>query len=153
MESKLNYLLKPFSELSTTELYDIMALRQEVFIVEQDCPYLDADGKDLLAHHLMAYKGKELMCYTRLLNKGISYDKYASIGRVVNSPKIRGKGEGLPLMIKSIEACKKLYPAIDIKISAQCYLQGFYEKLGFESNGDFYDEDEIPHMGMILEVD
>lgn len=152
MDSKLNYLLKTFSELSTTELYDILALRQEVFIVEQDCPYLDADGKDSIAHHLMAYKGKELMCYTRILDKGISYDQYSSIGRVVNSSKIRGKGEGFQLMVKSIEACKELFPSTDIKISAQVYLRAFYEKLGFVSNGDFYDEDNIPHMGMILAV-
>jgi ElaA protein len=152
METSLTYRLKTFDQLSKQELYDIMALRQEVFIVEQDCPYLDADGKDIPAHHLMGYKGAELLCYTRLLDKGISYEKYSSIGRVVNSPKIRGKGEGLPLMIKSIEACKKLFPSTDIKISAQCYLQGFYEKLGFVSNGDFYLEDDIPHMGMVLEV-
>ena len=152
MKTELKYILKAYNELNIDELYEIMALRQEVFIVEQNCPYLDADGKDQKAYHLMGYLDNELMCYTRLLDKGISYPSYCSIGRVVNSAKIRGTGAGFYLMSRSIEECKRLYPDTSIKISAQCYLRKFYESLDFVSNGDFYDEDDIPHMGMILEV-
>lgn len=152
MKSQLNYTLKSYEQLTLDELYAIMALRQEVFIVEQNCPYLDADGKDKAAYHLMGYLNNELMCYTRLLDKGTSYPDYSSIGRVVNSPKVRGTGAGYYLMSKSIEECIRLFPGVSIKISAQCYLRKFYESLDFKSNGDFYDEDDIPHMGMILEI-
>lgn len=145
----MNFLLKTFKELSIDELYSIMALRQEVFIVEQECFYLDADGKDQLCHHLLGYKGDKLIAYTRILNKGISYDEYSSIGRVVNSPSVRGTGMGKILMQKSIEACMHLFPDLPIKISAQEYLRSFYESFDFKSNGEFYLEDDIPHMGMI----
>jgi len=146
----LRYELKSFNELTKESLYQIMVLRQEVFIVEQDCPYLDADSKDLNAHHLLGYLDQELVCYTRLLDKGISYADYCSIGRVVNATSIRGQGKGKELMQKSIDACKLLYPNTPIKISAQSYLQKFYESLGFIATGEMYLEDNIPHMGMVI---
>jgi len=146
---KLDYILLPFGELNLNQLYDLMAIRQEVFVVEQNCPYQDADYKDLDAYHLLGYLDDKLVCYTRLLEKGISYDEYCSIGRVVNSSSIRGKGEGKVLMQKSLEACFRLFPGQEIKISAQVYLKEFYEGLGFVSTGEFYDEDDIPHMAMI----
>jgi len=139
-----------FSQLSNIELYELMALRQEVFVVEQDCPYLDADGKDQEAWHLLGYdeQGK-LIAYTRLLDKGTTYLNYISIGRVVTSPAARGKGYGGQIMNESIRQIQHLYGAQDIKISAQVYLEQFYRSMGFESIGEGYLEDDIPHIAMI----
>jgi ElaA protein len=141
----------PFDSLTVRELYDIMALRQMVFAVEQNCPYLDADGKDLEAWHLMLLDQKGLLAaYTRLLPKGISYDDYASIGRVVSAPHARGTGAGKAVMEQSIKQMAQLFPNQPIKIGAQSYLLKFYESLGFESTGEEYLEDDIPHTSMIL---
>lgn len=147
----LQYFCLPFPNLSLEQLYEIMVLRQEVFVVEQDCPYLDADGKDYDSWHLFG-KNEEgkIVAYTRLVPKEISYPKYVSIGRVVTSPLVRRKGIGKELMVESIEWCNKLFPEEKIKISAQCYLEKFYTELGFAKTGEYYDEDGIPHMGMIL---
>jgi ElaA protein len=158
-----------FSELTVYELYSVMALRQEVFVVEQNCPYLDADGKDLLGFHLLGYadlaenaqKGQNtegvlsndfegLLAYTRLLPKGIAYENYASIGRVINSPKVRRRGVGKMLMEESIAQMARLFPNDAVKIGAQSYLLNFYESLGFVSTGEEYLEDDIPHTSMIL---
>ena len=140
----------PFNDLSPTELYSIMALRQEVFIVEQNCPYLDADGKDAQSwHFMMQNEAGDLVAYTRLLPKGLSYPEYPSIGRVVNSPAVRGTGAGRNLMKKSIEMCRHLFGEETIKIGAQQYLLGFYESLGFKSTGEEYMEDGIPHVKMM----
>ena len=142
---------KTFEALTTDELYAILKLRQEVFVVEQDCPYLDADGKDLDAIHVFAQQSdKSIIGYTRVLGPGVSYPTYASIGRVVNDPSIRGKGLGKLIMKVSIEACRAAFPQHDIKISAQTYLDGFYQSLGFVSTGEYYLEDDMPHQGMIL---
>jgi len=141
----------PFYQLNLDEMYQTMALRQEVFVVEQNCPYLDADGKDQEAWHLMGFDDSgNLIAYTRLLPKGISYKKYASIGRVVTSPNARGKGAGQDIMKASIEWCSRLFPNEPVKISAQTYLLKFYENLGFEPVGKGYLEDDIPHIGMVL---
>ncbi len=143
----------PFDQLTPRELYDIMALRQEVFIVEQNCPYLDADGKDPHCWHLTGRNdGGKLVCYTRLLPKGLAYDDYISIGRVVSSPSARGTGAGKILMQRSIELCIHLFGNQPIKIGAQSYLLKFYEGFGFRSTGEEYLEDGIPHTKMILEV-
>jgi ElaA protein len=140
-----------FNDLTTRQLYDIMALRQEVFIVEQNCPYQDADGKDLQSWHLMLRNDDgQLVAYTRLLPRGVSYPEYASIGRVVNSPIVRGSGIGKVLMQESIAMCGQLFPGEPVKIGAQSYLLGFYSSLGFESTGEEYMEDGIPHTKMIL---
>ena len=142
---------KFFDDLTVYELYDIIALRLEVFSVEQNCPYQDADFKDLKGWHLMIRNGEgKLVAYTRLLPKGISYDKYASIGRVVSSPSVRGTGIGKILMEKSIEEMKRLFPNDPIKIGAQTYLLKFYQSFGFESTGEEYLEDGIPHTSMVL---
>lgn len=151
MTKSIKYILRSYDDLSKKELYEMMVLRQQVFIVEQDCPYLDADGKDLNAYHLLGYLDNELVCYTRLLDKKISYNSYCSIGRVVNASSIRGNGMGKELMQKSIASCRELFPNIPIKISAQSYLEGFYKSLGFVPTGEEYLEDNIPHMGMVLE--
>ena len=130
-----------------------MVLRQEVFVVEQDCPYLDADGKDQMAHHLMGYLDNQLVAYTRLVPKGISYEKYISIGRVITAQSVRRGGYGKELMKRSIQQIRILYGQQAIKISAQCYLLKFYKGLGFEPVGEEYLEDNIPHIAMINSVD
>jgi ElaA protein len=141
----------PFKQLTVHQLYDIMALRQEVFIVEQNCPYLDADGKDQDSWHLMIHDDAgKLIAYTRLLPRGLAYPEYASIGRVVSSPAARGTGIGKHLMQLSIEQCRILFPNDPIKIGAQSYLLRFYEGFGFYSTGENYLEDGIPHTKMIL---
>lgn len=150
--NEINFFCLPFPDLSLEQLYEIMALRQDVFVVEQDCPYLDADGKDYESYHLFGKNeiGK-IVAYTRLVPKGVSYENYVSIGRVVTAQSIRKKGAGKDLMHASIDWCKKLFPEEKIKISAQCYLDKFYTNLGFVATGDFYDEDGIPHMAMTYE--
>lgn len=148
---KIHYTLKKFDELTLDELYQLMRLRQEVFVVEQNCPYLDADGKDKHGYHVL---GKDehgiLQCCTRLLPEGISFEGYASIGRVANSQFVRGKGEGKKLMIFSLIQIKQLYSGAEIKIGAQEYLKSFYENLGFEDVNHAYLEDGIPHLIMVL---
>ena len=148
-----NYQVKKFSELSLEELYDILALRQDIFVVEQDCPYLDADGKDQKSLHVFGTDKAKLISYTRIVPKGISYDAYISIGRVVVHKDSRGTGEGKRIMQKSIDACKQLYPAEKIKISAQSHLNKFYGELGFHPTGEEYLEDGIPHIGMVYKED
>jgi len=143
----------PFQELTLDQLYAIMQLRQEVFVVEQDCPYLDADGKDQNSYHLMIWDENNLAAYTRLVPKGISYEQYVSIGRVVNQKDYRGKGIGKTLMEASISWCQKLFPKEDIKISAQCYLEKFYTALGFIDIDKKYLEDGIPHMAMVWKAE
>lgn len=146
----IEFICLPFSKLSLEQLYDIMVLRQEVFVVEQDCPYLDADGKDQLSWHLMGYdEQRQLVAYTRLVPKGISYENYVSIGRVANAETVRGKGVGKQLMKESIVWSQKLFPRESIKISAQSYLLKFYTELGFQAVGEEYMEDNIPHTAMI----
>lgn len=139
-----------FEQLSVQELYGIMALRQEVFVVEQNCVYLDADGIDTKAYHLMLLDDKQnLVAYTRLMPRGVVYDDYTVIGRVVSSPSVRGKGIGRQLMMESIKAAHDLFGNTDIKIGAQSYLHQFYMSLGFAHTGKNYIEDGIPHQEMI----
>jgi len=147
---EIQYLIKDYNSLSTEELYAILQLRQEVFIVEQKCPYLDIDGHDQPSHHVMGWAEGQLHTYARLVPKGISYPKYISIGRVITSAETRGKGYGRVLMEKSIVAIKQLYPKEDIKISAQVYALPFYAALGFVAVGAEYLEDDIPHQAMYL---
>ena len=144
---------KTFEQLSLIELYEILKIRQEVFIVEQDCPYLDADDLDKKAHHMMLWDEQtgRLAAYTRLLEKGLSYPNYCSIGRVLSHGDFRQKGYGRLVMQQSIYQMKVFYPTIDIKISAQTYLLKFYNSLGFKEVGEGYLEDGIPHIGMIRE--
>jgi len=142
------WIFKPFTELTLTELYAIMRLRQEVFIVEQNCPYLDADGKDLKSYHLMGYVNNELVAYSRIVKPGVSYQE-VSIGRVVSSTKHRGLAYGRQLMSESIAQIEKQYGPVPIRIGAQLYLQKFYESFGFVKEGEAYLEDGIPHIIML----
>lgn len=145
----MQFLCLPFYKLSLDQLYAILRLRQEVFIVEQDCPYLDTDDKDQESLHLIGFHEGDLVAYTRLVPKGISYEKYASIGRVITSDKIRGKGLGKLLMTTSVEKLFEAWGAQAIKISAQSHLIPFYKSIGFEPTGEEYLEDGIPHAAMI----
>ncbi len=139
----------PFEALSVYQLYEIMALRQEVFVVEQNCPYLDADGKDLKGWHLMLRDATaKLIAYARLLPKGISYE-YPAIGRIVSAPSARGTGAGRQLVQMAIEDCYRLFGKEPIKIGAQTYLLNFYQSFGFEVVSEEYLEDGIPHVEMI----
>lgn len=149
----VEYTCKYFKNLSLEELYAIMALRQAVFIVEQDCPYLDADGKDQFCWHLMGHENGDLVTYTRLVPRGVSYEEYPSIGRVITAQKVRGRGLGVGLMKESIRQCAVLFGKSAIKIGAQCYLLKFYNSLGFEAVGESYLEDGIPHISMIRQED
>jgi len=140
---------KKFGELSPQELYKILQLRSEVFVVEQNCIFLDMDSKDEGCLHFMGFVNDELAAYTRLVPPGYIYEEM-SIGRVVTSPKHRSKGLGKELMQRSIELCKHYFGDGNIKIGAQCYLLKFYESLGFKIIGERYDEDGIEHVHMML---
>ncbi len=140
---------RAFEALDIHLLYEIMRLRQEIFVVEQDCPYLDADGVDINSHHVTLHIDDVLIGYTRIVPPGISYEAYSSIGRVVTHPDYRINGLGSKLMSHSIHKTKELYPTYSIKISSQVYITKFYAKLGFEVVGDEYLEDGIPHIGMM----
>ena len=141
--------LKSFNELTLSEFHDIIQLRLDIFVVEQDCPYLDLDGKDKTACHFFGSteKGK-IVAYTRLFGPG-EYYKEAAIGRVVVHKDFRKDGIGFELMKRSIEQVENQYHTTVIKIGAQRYLRKFYESLGFISTDEFYLEDGIPHMYMI----
>ncbi|WP_158988786.1 GNAT family N-acetyltransferase [Mucilaginibacter sp. L196] len=141
-------LVKSFEELSPTELYKILRLRNEVFVVEQSCPYQDADNKDPKCYHLMLLKDDGLMAYARLVPPGLSFPQM-SIGRVITSPKARGTGAGRILMNTAIEQCHQFFGEGPIQIGAQAYLLKFYSSLGFKEVGEIYDEDGIPHIDMI----
>jgi len=144
----MKWKLKPFDSLSPQELYNILQLRNEVFIVEQNCPYQDLDNKDLYAFHLMGMKENKLIAYSRLLAPGISYSE-SSIGRVVSSPAARKTGMGKKLMDESIIQIQNLFHTDTIRIGAQLYLKKFYESFGFIQQGDSYLEDNIPHIIML----
>jgi ElaA protein len=148
----LTYQLKSYEELGVDDLYQILRLRQVVFIVEQHCPYLDCDNLDQKALHLYGINDQlEVVSCARILPPGTSYDNYSSIGRIVTSPSIRRTGEGKTLVNKAIEVTIKSYPDHSIKISAQYYLLQFYQSFGFEPIGAIYLEDDIPHIAMVLD--
>ncbi len=143
------HILKPFNQLSPDELYAILRLRNEVFVVEQNCVYQDADLKDSKCHHLMIFGDNLLLAYARLVPPGISFTEM-SIGRVVISSKGRGSGNGRILVALAIEKCREIFGPGSIKIGAQAYLRKFYGSFGFQETGEIYDEDGIPHIDMIL---
>jgi len=139
---------KPFDSLTTKELYEILRLRSEIFVVEQHCIFLDQDNKDFSCQHLMLYANKELMAYARIVPAGLSFEE-PSIGRIVSSPAARGKGFGKQLVQLAIENCLRLHGNKPIKIGAQLYLKAFYESFGFEQVSEIYDEDGIDHLDMV----
>ncbi len=140
--------IKTFKDLNTEELYKILQLRSEVFVVEQDCVYQDIDSKDQKALHVIGFKNDEVVAYTRIFKSG-DYFKDASIGRVVVKESERKYGYGKVIMEASIKAVEENLKETKIHISAQEYLIKFYSSLGFKQVGEGYLEDGIPHVGMI----
>ncbi len=143
----IQFKIEPFNELSKTELYEILQLRSEVFVVEQNCVYQDIDGKDQKAIHVLGYYEGVLAAYSRLFKPNDYFDA-SSIGRVIVKESHRDKKLGHDLMKASIDAVKELFNETNITISAQLYLQKFYESHGFVAVGESYLEDDIPHIEM-----
>lgn len=149
-QNSMTWYYKTFETLTVQELYPILQLRSKVFVVEQDCPYLDMDDKDQQSIHLWATAGAggPVLAYCRLLPKGISYPE-CSIGRVVTDPGVRKNGSGRLLMQNAITYIEKEWQEPVIRIGAQLYLKAFYESLGFLQRSEAYLEDGIPHIEMI----
>ena len=145
----MNIVLKTFPELTNQELYSILQLRSEVFVVEQDCVYQDVDGRDQDAWHVLGFVGDDLAAYARILKPGAQHVEPA-IGRVVTSLKYRGKAYGKQIFAASIVEAQRLFPNQQLCIMAQCYLIKFYESFGFVIEGDEFLEDGIPHVEMKL---
>jgi ElaA protein len=145
----INWSFKKFDDLTSHELYSVLQLRNEVFVVEQNCVFQDADDKDQDSYHLMGWDNEMLVAYSRIVPPGIAYDSFPSIGRVVTSPKMRRTGIGKTLMRQSIEELQKLLGKSSIKLGAQLYLKKFYESFGFVQSSEVYIEDGIPHIEMI----
>ncbi|HTL80129.1 MAG TPA: GNAT family N-acetyltransferase [Bacteroidia bacterium] len=142
---------KHFRDISAKELHAVLALRCEVFIIEQNCPYLDPDHKDEHSYHVMGWAGDKLVAVSRIVEPGISYAE-VSIGRVATSLPARRTGAGKILMKKTMEYIEKLYGKVPVRISAQSYLQKFYEGFGFRRTEKAeYMEDDIPHVEMLSE--
>ncbi|WP_281227237.1 GNAT family N-acetyltransferase [Flavobacterium aquiphilum] len=142
--------IKPFEALSVNELYDILQLRSKIFVVEQNCVYLDIDGKDKVALHLFGTFDGKIVAHARLFKSGISFDN-ASIGRVVVDPDYRDRKWGQELMKNAILGIKEHFGESQITIGAQLYLKKFYESLGFVQSSEMYLEDDIPHIEMVRE--
>ena len=143
----MKWFWKSWSELSRDEIYELLQLRQAVFVVEQDCPYLDADGLDPEAWHLMGFQDDELVAYARAFAQGKVYSE-AAIGRVITKESIRGQGWGRPLMKEALKGVRNTWGSVAVKVSAQAHLKDYYNSLGFEVCGPGYDEDGIPHLPM-----
>lgn len=140
--------VKTFDQLTSNELYTLLRLRSEVFVVEQDCVYQDLDGKDERALHVLGLEEGKLVAYARCFQAGDYFDE-AAIGRVLVRENYRKLGYGHEITKASIKAIKTKYKADKIKISAQTYLVIFYESHGFKTTGDRYLEDGIPHIAML----
>lgn len=153
MESKIiSWKTKSFDELTAKELYEILKLRNQIFVVEQNCPYQDCDEKDFDAFHICGWKDEQLIAYSRILPIGISYPDAASIGRVVVAAAERRNNFGKELMLQSIREVNSIFGKVPVKIGAQSYLKNFYESLSFIQVKDTeeYLEDGIPHITMEL---
>jgi ElaA protein len=144
---KFNVSCKSFHELTPAELYSILRLRSEVFVVEQNCVFLDMDNKDQLCDHVMVH-ANGLVATSRLVPPGIIYNEM-SVGRIVSHSSARGSGAGKLLVQESLLLLEKKYGSGPVKIGAQYYLKKFYEGFGFRQCGDIYDEDGIDHIHML----
>ena len=151
MDLKLNWSVQKFTELNVHELYEILRLRSEVFVVEQNCIFPDMDNKDQLCEHLSGWRGGALFAYARIVPPGISY-QYASIGRVVVSQDGRGEKLGKELLHVAIDRITGVYGQVPIRIGAQLYLKAFYESFGFVQTSDVYPEDGIDHIEMTIKA-
>ena len=146
----VSWIVREFADLTSLELYKILQLRINVFMLEQECLYPECDNKDLKGKHLMGILNDEVVAYARLLPPNVSYTD-ASIGRVVVNPKARHLKLGTEIMQEAISAMRKDFPNEAIRISAQAHLQGFYENVGFVCvSEEPYLEDNIPHVEMVL---
>ncbi len=146
----ITWKIKSLEELTSKEMYEIFQLRLEVFSVEQNVAYQDADGKDFKCFHLSGYDANGLLiAYARILPAGVAYDEI-SIGRVVTSPKARGTGAGRELVKKGLQYITQQYGIVPVRISAQSYLIKFYSDFGFKTVGEEYLEDSLPHTEMLL---
>ena len=145
----ISWVLQPFDGLTTHQLFDVLKLRVDVFVVEQECAYPELDEKDRHpeTRHLMGFSGQALVAYARLIPPGLSYES-ASIGRVVTAAKYRRNGAGRALVKEAIRLCVTHWPHNNIEIGAQEYLLDFYQSFGFEANSPVYLEDGIPHLDM-----
>lgn len=148
----MEFEFKAFDALSPLELYNVLRLRNAVFIVEQNCPYQDLDEKDQATVHVLGYDKDRLVAYARILPPGTSCAE-AGIGRVLTAKSHRGLGVGQILMSRSINETRRLFPGADIRISAQAYLESFYMSFGFQRVGTNYLEDNIPHLPMLLKAE
>ncbi|WMI66679.1 GNAT family N-acetyltransferase [Aestuariibaculum sp. YM273] len=142
--------VKAFDELSVHELYNVLQLRSEVFVVEQDCVYQDVDGKDQKALHILGFKNGKIVAYSRIFKPG-DYFEFSSIGRVVVHLNERDFKYGYDIMKAAISAIKTHFNETTIRLSAQVYLKNFYKNLGFVEVGESYLEDDIPHIAMVKE--
>ncbi|PVX45751.1 ElaA protein [Flavobacterium sp. 103] len=146
----IEWKIKPFEALSVNELYDILQLRSRIFVVEQNCVYLDLDGKDKVALHLFGIFDGKIVAHARLFKSGISFVN-ASIGRVTVDPDYRDRKWGQELMKEAIAGILEYFGESQITIGAQLYLKKFYESLGFVQSSEMYLEDDIPHIEMVRE--
>lgn len=147
----MKWILKKYNELSIDEFHDILQLRINVFVVEQNCPFTELDGKDKIAYHFFAYSKEnpsQIIAYSRIFKPGDYYQK-AAIGRVVVHPDFRKDGLGYELIVNSVSQIKKMFKTDEVKIGAQTYLKKFYNSLGFVKEGEDYMEDGIPHIYMV----
>lgn len=144
----MNWILSRFEALTLHQLYDVLKLRQQIFVVEQNCVYPDLDDYDKHCYHLLGFEGDELICCSRILPPGVKYEQ-ASIGRVALKKERRGIGIADELMNTSISDLYKLFGKVPIKIGAQAYLENFYSKFGFKTISEPYDEDGILHIDML----
>jgi|AntRauTorcE11897_2_1112592.scaffolds.fasta_scaffold00090_21 ElaA protein len=142
----MNIVYKNFDELKPKELEDLFRLRQQVFVIEQQCFYEDIDGYDDRANHLLFYDGGKIAAYLRLFKAGVKYDNEASLGRIIVAREYRGGGLGSELIKKGIELCK----GDEIRIEAQAALKNYYNRLGFKEEGEVYIVDDIDHLQMTL---
>ena len=145
----LTWQWRSFAELKNNELYDLLSLRQNVFIIEQNCIYNDLDYLDQKAMHLLGYKDNQLAAYLRLLPKDVPYAGSLSFGRVLTAKNMRGQALGKEMITETLRYLKQQDNTLPITISAQLYLKKFYESFGFAGVGEPYDEDGIPHLKMI----
>ncbi len=140
---------KHYKDLSLDDFHDMIQLREKVFVVEQDCPYLDVDGKDKVSYHIYGKEDGKVVATSRILPQGVSYDE-VSIGRVVVDPITRGKSYGREMMKETMKYIETTFGKVDVRISAQTYLKEFYGSFGFKQVGEPYLEDNIPHIQMIF---
>lgn len=150
LNNQLDFLCQPFSELTALQFHDIIQAREAIFIVEQQCAYVDVDGLDINSWHLQGLVVQQLACYARIIPPTMHTSGQPTIGRVICVPDYRHHGYARLLMQQAIAFCHTHFPQQPIYISAQLYLRDFYQSLGFIAQGDVYLEDNIPHIAMLL---